>query len=184
MGDLPNDAEEAHLEDLIAAVVAEFGIEMAEDSLRYATRHHLDAIRPHIEHDPEAERCSEPSSIVGSGSACSPTLCGPRSSTRPAGGGGAPGSDRRRLYTSHMEYTKPQPAGVPCGPRGLGIRIPAAPFSWVIGRTTTSRRSASRPKDGPSAERVGPSPRCGAGCRDRYLPGLSVVDGWMRIADA
>ena len=136
----------AHLEDLIAAVVAEFGIEMAEDSLRYATGHHLDAILPHIEHDPDA--------ALGVGS---PARAGAQSRPlvehsvaggvprAPAGGSRHPGSDRRASVHESYGGDETSPAGFPRCAGGAGHRRRlAAPSSSGTVRSTTSMEPSGR----------------------------------------
>ena len=131
----------AHLEDLIASVVTEFGIEMAEDSLEYATTHHLDAIRPHIEHDPDAREVliafRDRGLRIG---LLSNTLWPEEFHEQLLEEAGLKDLIDARLYTSHMEYTKPHPEAFRAALRGSrDRRARPVPSSWATGRTTTSR---------------------------------------------
>jgi putative hydrolase of the HAD superfamily len=172
----------AHLEDLIASVVEEFGIEMAEDSLRYATTHHLDAIRPHIEHDPDAHRVltelRERGLLIG---LLSNTLWPEDFHEGLLEEAGLKELIDARLYTSHMEYTKPHPEAFRAALRALGVDDPGnavfvgdRPYDDISGAQRAGFRTVHRPNELVPSHDVEPDAVIGD------LPALvAVVDDWM-----
>ena len=172
----------AHLEDLIAAVVREFGIEMAEDSLRYATGHHLDAIRPHIEHDPDAagvlRGLRERGLAIG---LLSNTLWPEDFHERLLEDAGIRDLIDVRLYTSHMEVTKPHPQAFRAALDALGIQDAAhavfvgdRPYDDIHGARRAGFKTVHRPNEMVPPHDVEP---------DAVIPDLPslirVIDEWI-----
>ena len=172
----------AHLEDLIAAVVTEFGIEMAQESLRYATNHHLDAILPHIEHDPDAhavlQALRDRGLRVG---LLSNTLWPEDFHERLLEEAGIRDLIDARLYTSHMEVTKPHPEAFRAALDALGIDdasravfIGDRPYDDILGAQRAGLRTVHRPNEMVPPHDVEPD----AVIAD--LPDLlAIVDAWM-----
>jgi putative hydrolase of the HAD superfamily len=172
----------AHLEDLIAAVVREFGIEIAEDSLRYATGHHLDAIRPHIEHDPDAagvlRALRERGLVIG---LLSNTLWPEDFHERLLEDAGIRELIDVRLYTSNMEVTKPHPRAFRAALDALGIQDPGRavfvgdrPYDDINGARRAGFKTVHRPNEMVPPHDVEPD----AVIRD--LPSLiRVIDEWI-----
>jgi putative hydrolase of the HAD superfamily len=172
----------AHLEDLIAAVVEEFGIEMAEDSLAYATTHHLDAIRPHIEHDPDAREVltalRDRGLRIG---LLSNTLWPEEFHESLLEEAGLKDLIDARLYTSHMEYTKPHAEAFRAALRALGITDPGRavfvgdrPYDDISGAQRAGLRTIHRPNELVPPHDVEPDAVIGD---LRAL--VAVVDDWM-----
>ena len=171
----------AHLEDLIAAVVGEFGLEVAEDSLHYATGHHLDAIRPHIEHDPDAagvlRALRERGLSIG---LLSNTLWPEDFHERLLEDAGIRDLIDVRLYTSHMDVTKPHPRAFRAALDALGIGDPShavfvgdRPYDDIHGAHRAGLKTVHRPNEMVPPHDVAPD----AVIRD--LPSLvAVIDRW------
>ena len=172
----------AHLQDLIASVVEEFGIEMAEDSLDYATTHHLDAIKPHIEHDPDAYEVLSALRERGLGiGLLSNTLWPEEFHEQLLDEAGLKDLIDARLYTSHMEYTKPHPEAFFAALQALGITDPGRavfvgdrPYDDISGAQRAGLRTVHRPNELVPAHDVEPDAVIGD---LRAL--VAVLDDWM-----
>jgi putative hydrolase of the HAD superfamily len=172
----------AHLEDLIAAVVEEFGIEMAEESLRYATSHHLDAIFPHIEHDPDAAEVLEALRDRGLRiGLLSNTLWPEDFHEGLLAEAGIRDLIDVRLYTSHMKVTKPHPRAFRAALDALRIDDPGRavfvgdrPYDDIHGAQRAGLKTVLRPNEMVPSHDVEPDAVIAT------LPDLiAVVDAWL-----
>lgn len=172
----------SHLEDLVASVVREFGIDMAEESLRFATGHHLAAIRPYIEHDPEAADVLRGLRDRGLGvGLLSNTLWPEDFHEELLEDAGLRDLIDVRLYTSNMEVTKPHPQAFKAAMDSLGIERPERavfvgdrPYDDILGAGRAGMRTVHRPNAMVPPHDVDPD----AVIED--LPSLlRVIDEWM-----
>lgn len=173
----------ARIEDLVAAVVKEFGIEIAEDSLEYATGRHLETLLPHIEHDPDAREVltalRERGLRIG---LLSNTLWPGSFHERLLEDAGILDLIDARLYTSQMEVTKPHPGAFRAALDALLIDDPAdavfvgdRPYDDILGAHRAGLRTVHRPNDLVPAHDVDPD-----AVIDDLTGLLAVLDGWMR----
>ena len=175
----------ARIEDLVAAVVKEFGIDIAEESLEYATGRHLETLLPHIEHDPDAVEVltglRERGLRIG---LLSNTLWPGSFHERLLEEAGIRDLIDARLYTSQMEVTKPHPDAFKAALGALRIEDPAAaifvgdrPYDDIHGAQRAGLRTIHRPNELVPAHDIAP---------DAVIDDLSallvVVDGWMRTS--
>jgi putative hydrolase of the HAD superfamily len=143
----------AHLEGLLLKVIDEFGLEVAAESLTEAARSHLDILRPHIEHDPDA--CVVLGELKSRGlkvGLLSNTLWPDWFHEELLADAGLDGLIDARLYTSHMERTKPHPEAFRAALDALGIAesrravfVGDRPYDDIYGAQSFGMRTVLRP---------------------------------------
>jgi putative hydrolase of the HAD superfamily len=110
------------LADLLAAVAADVGLDVAEALLDEAAVRHLDAWTPHVRHDPDAVGVLE--ELKGRGASIgllSNTHWPPSFHERFLQRDGLAALIDARLYTSAMEFQKPHPSAFRAALAALGV---------------------------------------------------------------
>jgi putative hydrolase of the HAD superfamily len=170
------------LNSLIARVVQEFGIDVAVESLEEATRFHLEALAPHIRHDPDAAEVLAALKERGLQIALlSNTLWPDHFHEELLESAGLKDLIDARLYTSHMERTKPHPDAFRAALDAIGIAAPAdaafvgdRPFDDIHGAQSFGMRTVLRPNALVPSHEVVPDATI------ENLPALlDVIDGWQ-----
>jgi putative hydrolase of the HAD superfamily len=172
----------AHLEDLIAAVVEEFGIEIADESLEFATSKHLETLLPHIEHDPDAEAVLRDLRNRGLKLGLLSNTLWPESFHEELlERDGLRDLIDVRLYTSHMAVTKPHPEAFRAAldalvieDAGRAVFVGDRPYDDIHGAKEAGLRTVHRPNELVPPHDVEPDAVI------HSLPELlGVVDDWM-----
>ncbi len=145
--------QSASVEQLIGRVVEEFGVEVAAESLREATGFHLDELRPHIEHDPDAApvlaALKERGLKIG---LLSNTLWPAAFHEELLEDAGLRDLIDARLYTSELPFTKPHPEAFRAALAALGLENPAGavfvgdrPWDDIHGAKSFGMKTVLRP---------------------------------------
>ena len=145
----------ARLADVLAAASAELGLDVTEALLEEAATHHLDAWTPHISHDPQAVPVIRELRDRGLRIGLLSNTLWPRDfHDRFLERDGLLGLFDARLYTSHMEHTKPHPSAFLATLEALHVQDPRRavfvgdrPFDDIYGAKRTGMRAVLRPND-------------------------------------
>lgn len=145
----------ARLDDLIERAVRELGLDIAIGSLKEAADHHLDIVRPHIEHDADAlqvlGRIRDMGLSVG---LLSNTIWPASFHDDLLGRDGLKDMFDARFYTSEMSVTKPHPDAFKQALDGIGVLDPRAcvfvgdrPWDDIYGASRAGMRTVLRPNE-------------------------------------
>lgn len=173
--------ESAHLEGLISKVVSEFGLEVAAESLSEAAGFHLDLLRPYIRHDPEAVEVL--AALKNRGfkvGLLSNTLWPDWFHEELLEDVGLLDLIDARLYTSHMERTKPHPEAFRAALDALGIAdagravfVGDRPYDDIFGAKSFGMKTVLRPNELVPDHDVAPDATIA-----RLVELLKVLDGF------
>jgi len=145
----------ARLGEVLEAAGRELGLDVTEAVLEEAATHHLDAWTPHISHDPDAApvlgALREGGIRIG---LLSNTLWPRDFHDRFLERDGLVELFDARLYTSHMERTKPHPSAFRAALDAVGVDDPSRavyvgdrPFDDIYGAKSAGLRAVLRPND-------------------------------------
>lgn len=154
----------AHLSGLLASAVQELGLDITESVLEEAVLLHLGAITPHIVHDPDAVAVLEELRSDGLKIALLSNTLWPESfHEEMLARDGLTELIDARLYTSHMEVTKPHPEAFLTALRSIGIGDPGSaafvgdrPWDDIFGAKRAGLRTVLRPNELVPAHEVEP----------------------------
>jgi putative hydrolase of the HAD superfamily len=145
----------AKLIGLLSTAVQELGLDIAESVLEEAVLLHLGVITPHIQHEPDAREVLE--ELRGDGlriALLSNTLWPESFHEEMLERDGLTDLIDARLYTSHMEVTKPHPDAFLAALRAIGVDDPARaafvgdrPWDDIFGAARAGLRTVLRPND-------------------------------------
>lgn len=149
------DHRSGRLDDLIRRAVAELGLDIAHESLQEAQNHHLDVLRPHIEHDVDALKVLETIREMGLKIGLLSNTMWPASfHDELLDDAGLIGLFDARLYTSEMAVTKPHPDAFKFALEAIGVLDPATcvfvgdrPWDDIYGAARAGLRTVLRPND-------------------------------------
>jgi putative hydrolase of the HAD superfamily len=145
----------ATLSEVLEAAGRDLGLDVTEVVLQEAATHHLDAWTPHITHDPEAvpviRALRDRGVRIG---LLSNTLWPREFHDRFLERDGLLDLFDARLYTSHMERTKPHVSAFHAALEAVGVKEPSRavfvgdrPFDDIYGAKSTGLRAVLRPND-------------------------------------
>ena len=154
----------AHLSGLLTSAVQELGLEIAESVLEEAVLLHLGTITPHIVHDPDAIPVLKELRAGGMKIALLSNTLWPESfHEEMLARDGLTELIDARLYTSHMEVTKPHPEAFLSALRAVGIEDPGSaafvgdrPWDDIFGAQRAGLRTVLRPNELVPAHEVEP----------------------------
>ena len=172
----------AHLSKLLASAIEELGLDVAESVVEEAVLVHLDALTPHIAHDPDAVPVLRALRDRGLKIALLSNTLWPASFHDDfLRRDGLHELIDARLYSSEMEFTKPHPEAFGAALAALGIADPREavfvgdrPWDDIYGAKTAGLRTVHRPNPMVPHHEVVPD-----AVIDRLPALLEVMDRWM-----
>lgn len=145
----------ATVSEVLEAAGKDLGLDVTEAVLEEAATHHLDAWTPHISHDPDARPVIQALRDRGLRIGLLSNTLWPREfHDRFLERDGLLDLFDARLYTSHMDRTKPHGSAFRAALDALGVADPSRavfvgdrPFDDIYGAKSTGLRAVLRPND-------------------------------------